>query len=480
MRAISQQAMYVAAGQPHLLNPAFKEFRIWGGTFITVEILGVGCRKPRYVEIESVIRGDYAVGRGHSCHAYTACFPVAISNVSAMLGGHGIYKVVASLAPGLRLTKVAETPNQVARFHVKHGQYGILRLVKFIAKRVALRIALICAWVKLYGPSQFLARHSDKQGDRKLLILLCCLFGVLACTLFAWNRNYFILLSTGVLLSSFASTANPQMFALAREHADRTGRETVMFSTFLRAQISLAWVIGPPLAYELAMGFSFKVMYLTAAIAFVVCGLIVWLFLPSIQRNIPVVTQPVEILPSTHRKRDTRLLFVVCSMMWAANNLYMINMPLFIIDELHLTDKLAGEMIGIAAGLEIPMMLIAGYYMKRIGKRLLMLIAIVSGMCFYASVLMATTPAVELELQILNAIFLGILCGIGMLYFQDLMPEKIGSAATLYANTSRVGWIIAGSVDGIMVEIWSYHALFCLAIGMLGIAMICLLFIKDI
>ena len=57
--------------------------------------------------------------------------------------------------------------------------------------------------------SQFLARHSDKQGDRKLLILLCCLFGVLACTLFAWNRNYFILLSTGVLLSSFASTANP-------------------------------------------------------------------------------------------------------------------------------------------------------------------------------------------------------------------------------------------------------------------------------
>ncbi|MGQ0418451.1 hypothetical protein ACT4UL_29515, partial [Bacillus sp. HC-TM] len=47
-------------------------------------------------------------------------------------------------------------------------------------------------------------------------------------------------------------------------------------------------------------------------------------------------------------------------------------------------------MIGIAAGLEIPMMLIAGYYMKRIGKRLLMLIAIVSGMCFYASVLTAT------------------------------------------------------------------------------------------
>ncbi len=327
--------------------------------------------------------------------------------------------------------------------------------------------------------SQFLARHSDKQGNRKLLILLCCLFGVMACTLFAWNRNYYILLSTGILLSSFAPTANPQMFPLARDPADMNGREAVMFSTFLRAQISLAWVMGPPLAYELAMGFSFKVMYLTAAIAFVLCGLIVWLFLPSIQKSIPATTRPVDMSTTSHSRRDTWLLFVVCTMMWGANNLYIINMPLFIIDELHFTDRLAGEMIGIAAGLEIPAMLIAGYFIKRIGKRFLMLIAIVSGICFYASVLMATTPTVELELQILNAIFLGILCGIGMLYFQDLIPGKIGFATTLYANTSRVGWIIAGSLDGIMVEIWSYHSLFWLAIGMLSIAMICLLFIKD-
>lgn len=120
--------------------------------------------------------------------------------------------------------------------------------------------------------SQFLAGRSDKRGDRKSLIVFCCLLGVLACTLFAWNRNYFVLLFVGVFLSSFGSTANPQMFALAREHADKTGREAVMFSSFLRAQVSLAWVIGPPLAYALAMGFSFTVMYLSAAVAFIVCG----------------------------------------------------------------------------------------------------------------------------------------------------------------------------------------------------------------
>ncbi len=326
--------------------------------------------------------------------------------------------------------------------------------------------------------SQFLAGRSDKHGDRKSLIVFCCLLGVLACTLFAWNRNYFVLLFVGVFLSSFGSTANPQMFALAREHADKTGREAVMFSSFLRAQVSLAWVIGPPLAYALAMGFSFTVMYLSAAVAFIVCGVMVWLFLPSMQKELPLATGTVE-APRRNR-RDTLLLFVICTLMWGSNSLYIINMPLFIINELHLPEKLAGVMMGTAAGLEIPTMLIAGYFAKRLGKRFLMRVAAVGGVCFYAGMLMAHSPVILLGLQLLNAIFIGILGGIGMLYFQDLMPGQAGSATTLYTNTSRVGWIIAGSVAGIVAEIWNYHAVFWFAMVMIIATLFCLLRIKDV
>ncbi|EIM8619733.1 TPA: sugar efflux transporter SetB [Escherichia coli] len=326
--------------------------------------------------------------------------------------------------------------------------------------------------------SQFLAGRSDKRGDRKSLIVFCCLLGVLACTLFAWNRNYFVLLFVGVFLSSFGSTANLQMFALAREHADKTGREAVMFSSFLRAQVSLAWVIGPPLAYALAMGFSFTVMYLSAAVAFIVCGVMVWLFLPSMQKELPLATGTIE-APRRNR-RDTLLLFVICTLMWGSNSLYIINMPLFIINELHLPEKLAGVMMGTAAGLEIPTMLIAGYFAKRLGKRFLMRVAAVGGVCFYAGMLMAHSPVILLGLQLLNAIFIGILGGIGMLYFQDLMPGQAGSATTLYTNTSRVGWIIAGSVAGIVAEIWNYHAVFWFAMVMIIATLFCLLRIKDV
>lgn len=326
--------------------------------------------------------------------------------------------------------------------------------------------------------SQLLATWSDKRGDRKNLIVFCCLLGVMACILFAWNRNYFILLFVGVFLSSFGSTANPQMFALAREHADKTGREAVMFSSIMRAQVSLAWVIGPPLSYALAMGFGFTTMYLAAAGAFVVCGAMVWLFLPTMRKEKVMIGGAIQ-APRTNRK-DALLLFAICTLMWGTNSLYIINMPLYIINELHLPEKLAGVMMGTAAGLEIPTMLIAGYFAKKLGKRFLMRLSAVAGLLFYAGMLTFHNPMLLLAMQVLNAIYIGILGGIGMLYFQDLMPGQAGSATTLYANTSRVGWIIAGSLAGVVAEIWNYHTVFWIALVLCVCAIGCLVRIKDV
>lgn len=131
-------------------------------------------------------------------------------------------------------------------------------------------------------------------------------------------------------------------------------------------------------------------------------------------------------------------------------------MPLFIINELHLPEKLAGVMMGTAAGLEIPTMLIAGYFAKRLGKRFLMRVAAVGGVCFYAGMLMAHSPVILLGLQLLNAIFIGILGGIGMLYFQDLMPGQAGSATTLiptrraWAGSSQDQWRASSPRSGII------------------------------
>ncbi|WP_205437890.1 sugar efflux transporter [Edwardsiella tarda] len=325
--------------------------------------------------------------------------------------------------------------------------------------------------------SQGLASLSDRRGDRKRLILGCCLLGALGCLLFAYNRNYTLLLVVGVCLTSFGSTANPQMFALAREYADRSGKEAVMFSSILRAQISLAWVIGPPLAFAMALGWGFTLMYLAATLTFLVCAAIVWRWLPTMPR---AAETPRGGAQAPRRNRHQTLLLLICAtLMWTCNSMYLINMPLYISHQLQLPERLAGLMMGSAAGLEIPTMLIAGVYAKRLGKRRLMLLALAAGVLFYAGLCWITHPWALLALQLLNAVFIGILAGIGMLYFQDLMPGQAGSATTLFTTSGRIGWIIAGSIAGVLAEWWNYSAVFPVSLLMLFAASACMLKMKS-
>lgn len=129
--------------------------------------------------------------------------------------------------------------------------------------------------------SLLVAKRSDSQGDRRKLILFCCLMAVANSLLFAFSRHYLTLITLGVLLSALASVAVPQIFALAREYADHSAREVVMFSSVMRAQLSLAWVIGPPLSFALALNYGFVTLFSVAAVIFLLCTVLVWRTLPS-------------------------------------------------------------------------------------------------------------------------------------------------------------------------------------------------------
>jgi SET family sugar efflux transporter-like MFS transporter len=319
--------------------------------------------------------------------------------------------------------------------------------------------------------SFLLAKRSDTRGDRRKLILVCCLMAVGNCLLFAFNRDYLTLITAGVLLSAIANTAMPQIFALAREYADSSAREVVMFSSVMRAQLSLAWVIGPPLSFTLALNYGFTAMFVIAAATFAICALLVWFTLPSVPRvatvepaDTLIAAPSAPIAPvSAWRNPDVRRLFIASVLMWTCNTMYIIDMPLYITADLGLPENLAGLLMGTAAGLEIPAMLLAGYYVKRFGKRNMMLFAVVAGILFYAGLVVFKFKLALMVLQLFNAIFIGIIAGIGMLYFQDLMPGRPGAATTLFTNSISTGVILAGVLQGALVENLGHYAVYWLA-----------------
>ncbi|EFJ9896917.1 sugar efflux transporter SetA [Escherichia coli] len=329
------------------------------------------------------------------------------------------------------------------------------------------------------GVSLWLAKRSDSQGDRRKLIIFCCLMAIGNALLFAFNRHYLTLITCGVLLASLANTAMPQLFALAREYADNSAREVVMFSSVMRAQLSLAWVIGPPLAFMLALNYGFTVMFSIAAGIFTLSLVLIAFMLPSVAR-VELPSENALSMQGGWQDSNVRMLFVASTLMWTCNTMYIIDMPLWISSELGLPDKLAGFLMGTAAGLEIPAMILAGYYVKRYGKRRMMVIAVAAGVLFYTGLILFHSRLALMTLQLFNAVFIGIVAGIEMLWFQDLMPGRAGAATTLFTNSISTGVILAGVIQGAIAQSWGHFAVYWVIAVISVVALFLTAKVKDV
>ncbi|MCE2571043.1 sugar efflux transporter [Motilimonas eburnea] len=356
------------------------------------------------------------------------------------------------------------------------GSFTIPTMSLFMNDEVAVRPALLgaffaCLAISGVVVSQLIGWWSDKGIDRRKLILACNIMGVIGFTVFAFNRDYWILLFSALIFMSTSSAALPQMFALARDILDRRGQNAEKFSSFLRAQIALAWVAGPPLAFFIADGFGFRFLFLFAAFMYVVLAMVAYCQLPSLEPvSHPTHANAPQI--SLWRDKDLLALSAAFVFMYAANNMYLISMPLYIVNELSLAPELAGMMMGGAALLEIPVMLMSGSYALRFGKHKLICYSILAGTVFYVGMLVNQTLWGFLALQLFNGIFVGVTSALGISYFQDLKPSKVGQVTTLYSNSIKTGGILSGVMAGFIADRFGFYAVFvaCALLTLLAFA----------
>lgn len=326
--------------------------------------------------------------------------------------------------------------------------------------------------------SFLLAQYSDNKGVRRNIILFCCLMGIGNCITFAFSRQYFILVTVGIFFSAFTSAAMPQIFASAREYTDKTGRNVVVFNGILRAQLSLAWVIGPPLSFALAVNYGFTIMYLSAAAMFFVAMLIVFLCFPVIKRPASV-TKNQEPKEKIFNNPNVILLFIASISMGTANMMYLIDMPLYIDDILPGSPSLPGHLMGIAAAIEIPAMLIASMLVPRFGNKNLICFAVICGIIFYIGMVSTQNEWMLIGLQFFNGLFIGIIASIGLIYFQDLLPKRTGVASTLFNNCISSSIILAGMLQGVISANFGHQSIYTISLAMVILSFILCLIIQP-
>lgn len=330
------------------------------------------------------------------------------------------------------------------------------------------------------GISQTLARKSDTRGNRRSLILICCSIAVVNALLFAFNRDYIILISLGVVMSALATTAMPQLFALARQYSEGANFDVIKFTTRMRAQISISWVIAPPLAFFIINHSGFISLYLLVAFLFSLGIAVVFSSLPidKNQHKAPGKDNSSS-KPVAAYSIEAWLLFIAIAMLWAGDTMYLIDMPVYISEIPGMSSEFAGWLLGGAAGLEILIMLFCSPVIRKFGKRPMMILAAMCAALFYLGMASVSSQVALIAIQILNAIFIGIVGALGMLYLQDLMPNNPGTASTLYTNSIATGAVIAGLLQGLISQHWGHQEVYYSAMALSCLALLLLLKVKE-
>ena len=366
------------------------------------------------------------------------------------------------------------------------GPYLPLFGVK-VAHMTPLRLGLFLTCVSIFSIviSTLIGRWSDRLPSRRPAVLLGMASAVCAYLLLSVTSNYLLLLLGGGLLLGLGASAFPQLFAYARVQLADASSQTIQHGlTSLRSVFSLAWVVGPLIGAALLGAFSFGGLFVGSALAFLLAGLPVLLDAPLGRRaraaRVPVAQTPHS-EPHTNPVTARQLQVIAVSFMLYATALSMGSsaLPLFVTQTLGGSSGQVGWLIGLCALLEIPIMLSFVFMRQRLSPPSMMVLGFAL-MAAYVLMMALSNQLWLLSLaQVLRAAAIAISAGLGMAYFQDLMPGRVGAATTLFANTSNAGNVVAGTLFGVWAQAFGYHSVFALCAALAVVACGLMLWVRH-
>lgn len=288
--------------------------------------------------------------------------------------------------------------------------------------------------------AQLIARRSDRLKDRRPLIAAAMAAGGISCFLFAAasSFNQMLLIATSVFGLSFS--ANAQLMAQTREFADAQlpANQATLFNSIVRACIAVAWIAGPPLGFILLSQLGFKLQCTIVGSAYFATALLCLFVLPKTGK----VHNPTPAkAPRQPLGRTLTGGIIAFSLMFGCNASYQIALPLMIRDKLQADPGLAGFMMGTAALLEIPLMILAGWLGGRIPLLPLIRIGAGAAVVLYLGIWQANAVWQLFVLQLFNAVFIGFIAGLGMTWFQNLLPGQAGLSSSYFSNANGLGEI---------------------------------------
>ncbi|MCE2595331.1 sugar efflux transporter [Motilimonas cestriensis] len=312
--------------------------------------------------------------------------------------------------------------------------------------------------------SMYLGKKSDTHWSRSAILSAAQISFFIGVVILAFTRDYYIALVAAIVFLSVGGAALPQIFTLGRLYADKElNNNSAQFLSVMRAGIALAWVVGPPIAFLLKEQLGFTATFVCSGLL-ALSMLLLISYLPDHSKF--VADQPSSNDEPVQNAQHWLLipgvaLFLLSTLaMFSANNMYITALPIYLTKELTYSAQWAGYLMGMAAFIEIPFMVLAGSLANRIGTMRLLVIGVAAGILYYSGLLVLTNIWQLLALQLFNGIFIAITASLGMIVMQDLMRNQMGLGTTLFSSAQQLSMLVGSLCVGLIAQYFDYHTVF--------------------
>ena len=303
---------------------------------------------------------------------------------------------------------------------------------------------------------------SDKLKDRRLLVLITALAGILAHGLiYLFPSQLSFAVAMGVIMP-FAGASYGQSFGYLRVYYMKHRPERVDFMvTSLRTVFTVAWIVVPPLAGWVAAEFSIFDVYLASSLSYAaLAGIFALLMTDSgtaVQMPAPVRAEGASFLSMFELKPGAAAGLVGLVVMTGAIRLMTLTTALFIVTDLGGSVTDVGLYAGITAATEAPFMLLLAWLTTRVSKETLLAFAGVVMAVFMGLSTQLTSVSALFWLLGLNGLGTAALMSINIAYVQDAIKGRVGLSTSLMDIVAIGAQLLGAGAFGVLAANGDYR-----------------------
>ncbi|WBQ02529.1 MFS transporter [Kribbella sp. CA-293567] len=296
-----------------------------------------------------------------------------------------------------------------------------------------------------------IGRWSDRSPERMLWFRLCAVVGTVGWLAMALADSVWLPFVISALALSVGGGAMAQLFAACRDELSRhpTKADNRVVAA-IRMAFTVGWMLGPVLGSWFGGVFGLRALLVATAVC--VFAQIIPFGRQRIERYADLTLRPhAESRRQIDHMMPLLVFTAVCVLAMTGDTIKFGYLPIYMADELHISDSMRGAVIGIQPLLELLMLPLVARLADRVGAMPVMTGGAVLGLAGNLAYATSTSVGMLFLGQALTAGLWACVGALGVSIAQQLYPEGVGTASGVFLSAIPVSSAIGGAIGGLGV-----------------------------